>query len=111
MLRQYLYKVPLTTKPLGPEFSPIDLITPQWPPTFVMIATKDKLIDPKQSYNFVDKLKHNGVEVEIGEADMEHGRSEVDWEGSTESKGNYERWFRSAIRPGLDFMIAHLRKE
>lgn len=73
-----------------------------------MIATQDSAIDPAQSYSLVDKLKDLGVEVEYGEAAMEHGRSEVDWVGSEETQKDYQRWFEGAIRPGLDFLISKL---
>lgn len=109
----YHNKLPLTlyppgsTQPLPPTYNPIQLVSPDFPPTFVMVATKDDLIPVKQSYDFIDKLKEHGVEHAFREADMVHGRSE---NHPREERETYERWFQEAIRPGLDWVIDRLDK-
>lgn len=92
-----------TTRPIPSDYNPIQLVTPDFPPTFVMIATKDQLIPVKQSHDYIEALKRNGVPHASAEADMMHGQSEI---LPMENKADYERWFEQAIRPGLDYVLA-----
>lgn len=104
-------KLPLVLSPRttsGPTFSaynPIDLVTSDFPPTYVLVATKDDLIPAKQSYDFITKLRQQGVPHGVAEADMVHGRSE---NTPAEEKADYDRWFEQAIRPGLDYVLSRL---
>lgn len=91
--------------PLPGTYNPIALVSPEFPPTFVMIATRDSLISAQQSYDFIAKLKEHGVDHGKGEAAMEHGESE-----NCGNKENYKRWYEEAIRPGLDWVIERLDK-
>lgn len=94
-----------STYPLPPTYNPLDLVGPEFPPTYLMIATQDDLITPQQSYDLLARLKEYEVDHAVGEADMVHGRSE---NCPPEERGDYERWFREAIRPGLDWVIERL---
>jgi acetyl esterase/lipase len=89
-----------------PTYNPLDLITSSFPPCFVLVATKDSLIPPKQSYDFIAKLREHQVDHEFTEADMEHGQSEVALKEQVPCE--YEAWFTNHIRFGLDWTIGRL---
>lgn len=90
--------------PFPAETSPVNLITPDFPPTFVVIATKDQLIPPEQSYALVAKCKELGVEVGSGECEgMTHGIAEDGRE--TWPEGN--TWWEKGILPGLEWAVSH----
>ena len=95
-----------SSRPVPSTYNPLDLITSSFPPCFVLVATKDSLIPPKQSYDFIQKLRDCTVEAGFTEANMEHGQSEVALKGQVE--GEYEAWFTDHIRPGLDWTIERL---
>lgn len=95
-----------TTRPVPPTYNPVDLVDADFPPSFVLVATKDQLIPVKHSYDFIDRLKARGVEHMVAEADMLHGCSE---NHPAEQKAEYDRWFEGAIRPGLDWVVERLR--
>lgn len=90
--------------PFSPEHAPIHLITPDFPPTFVVIATKDQLVPPEQSYSIIEKCKELGVEVGFGECEgMTHGIAEDGRE--TWPEGN--EWWEKGILPGLEWAVKY----
>jgi acetyl esterase/lipase len=96
--------------PYPATYSPIDLVGPDHPPTFVLVATADTLIYTSHSYDYFSRLKENGVECDLKEATgMEHGKCE---NGDLTDEGirAYEGWWEEAIRPGLDWVLARMGK-
>jgi acetyl esterase/lipase len=93
--------------PFPPEASPINLVTPDFPPTFILVAENDSLIPPTYSYDLQRVLAANGVQVETGVAmGMEHGQIEGLglWERLEEEQG----WWGQAVLPALTFAVEHL---
>lgn len=90
--------------PFEKETSPGNLITKDFPATFILCAEEDELIPPKQSYDLYDALKACGVDAEIGVGTgMKHGQLEGlgVWEKIEEGSG----WWDEVILPALTFAI------
>lgn len=96
-----------SASPLPPTYNPVELVSPDFPPTFLLVATKDDLIPVEQSYDLIKRLESQGLEHGWAEADMAHGRSE---NTPIEERADYERWFEDAIRLGLDWTVERLRR-
>jgi len=88
--------------------SPAEVVSAEFPPTFIVIATADDAVLPAMSYAIVDRLKALDVEVEIGEAEgMGHGGAEVHQSEPKWPEG--VQWWETAIEPSLQFVLRHLR--
>lgn len=90
--------------PFPASASPVNLVTPAFPPTCIVVATADKLIPVTQSYTIYDELVRHGVDAKIVECnEMEHGEAEClphsNW---------IEAWWEEALRPSLDFAIERM---
>jgi acetyl esterase/lipase len=84
------------------DTSPIHIISPQFPPVLVVVATGDELISPTQSYNLVNKLKELGVEASYVEAKgMPHAIAEEGRDTWPEDQD----WWNEAILPSLDWVV------
>ncbi len=95
--------------PFPPEYSAKDLIDSSFPPTFVIVATADTLIQPAQSYEFYVTLQKHGIQCGLSEAKgMEHGRSEKS-EDTELAEREYKVWFQEAIQPGLKWVVEMTR--
>lgn len=94
--------------PFPASSSPLGVLSADFPPTFVVVATADDLIPPAQSYAIVDTLKRLGVDAQAGEAHgMGHGRAEVH-----QSDGRWPEgvmWWETAIEPSLEFVLKYLK--
>lgn len=82
------------------------LVNQDFPPTFVVVATQDKLIPPQQARDFHQLLEEKGVRCGIAEANMAHGKAE-NWD---EGDDSYAEYWKSAIEPALDWAIAECRR-
>jgi acetyl esterase/lipase len=105
----YLSGASKVDKPDRSTYDPIKLVTPAYPPTWVLVATKDTLIPSKQSYDFWQRLQQNGVECGFSEADMPHAGSETGPGGgdTPENEVIYQKWFEGPIKEGLEWVIKH----
>ena len=84
----------------------MNLVTKDFPATFVLCAEEDELIPAKHSYDFYKALKACDVEAEIGVGTgMKHGQIEgLGSEKIEEEKG----WWEEVVLPALTFAIKHL---
>ncbi|RSH95331.1 hypothetical protein EHS25_000418 [Saitozyma podzolica] len=108
-LLPYLYGDPTHPLSLPKTYNPISLLTPSFPPTFVLIASADKLLDPQQSRNFRDRLQELEVVVSSAEIPMEHGLADFAPDND-EMERMYRPWFEQGIGPGLDWVVQRLRE-
>jgi acetyl esterase/lipase len=106
-LLPYLYGDPTHPLPLPSTYNPISLLTPSFPPTFVLIASADKLLDPQQSRNFRDRLQELDVVLGSAEIPMEHGPADFAPDND-EMERMYWPWFEQGIGPGLDWVMQRL---
>jgi acetyl esterase/lipase len=92
--------------PYPKSVNPIDVVNKDFPPTLVIVATEDKLIDPAESYDVVSKLKSVGVDARFLEArGMTHGIAEDGRETWPEDQD----WWNEAILPGLEWIVKMTR--
>lgn len=92
--------------PYPKSVNPIDVVNGDFPPTLVIVATEDKLIDPAESYDIVNKLKSLGVDARYLEArGMPHGIAEDGRETWPEDQD----WWNEAILPGLEWIVKMTR--
>jgi acetyl esterase/lipase len=91
--------------PFAKDCSPINLVTPDFPPTFVILAKNDHMIPTTHSSDLFQKLQDSGVDSEILEADgMNHGDAETlatspPWREGCD-------WWDTVIQPSLDWAVA-----
>jgi acetyl esterase/lipase len=93
--------------PFERDASPANIVTKDFPPTFVFVAEMDSLIPSKQSYELYESLKALGVDAEIGVGlGMEHGQIEGlgQWEKLEDEKG----WWGQVVLPALTFALKRL---
>lgn len=92
--------------PYPKSVNPMDVVNGDFPPTLVIVATEDKLIDPAESYDIVNKLKSVGVDARYLEArGMPHGIAEDGREAWPED----QEWWNEAILPGLEWIVKMTR--
>jgi dipeptidyl aminopeptidase/acylaminoacyl peptidase len=93
-----------TNAPYPDEMHPINLVTPTFPATCVVMADADQLVPPSQSQELFDRLQALGVDSKLVVAKgMGHGPAEAHQTDPAWPEGN--DWWESAIRPSLDFVL------
>jgi acetyl esterase/lipase len=92
--------------PYPPSASALNLITPTYPPTYVLAAMADELIPKEHSLLLYDKLQEHGVESHIVKVDgAGHGyveRPPTDWPAGTD-------YWKDAIREAVDWAVAKVK--
>ena len=93
--------------PFDARHSPIKIVTSDFPPTCVIVATNDTVIPPSQSRDLHARLVNLGVESIMVECEgMAHGEAECLPDAGARW---LEEWWGQAIKPSLDFAIEKLR--
>lgn len=88
--------------PYPTDHSPVDHLHPAYPPTVLVCAAGDELIDPQQTRDVHDRLTALGVESKLIEVpDMPHGALE---QAPDKFKPGGE-WYDSVLVAALDFCI------
>lgn len=84
------------------QVSPDHLLSADFPPTAVLVATVDSLIPPKQSYVIAEKLRALSVPCEVFECEgMDHAAAEFPIPGP-----GRQAW-DAKIRDALDWVLDH----
>lgn len=79
----------------------------QFPPTVIVLAANDTLIDPQSSRDLAAALTDLGVESRVLEAEgMPHGALEPENPGSPRIA---DRWWESSAVPALEFCVEKCR--
>lgn len=93
-----------TDAPYPNEMHPINLVTPNFPATCVVMADADQLVPPSQSQELFDRLQALGANSKLVVAKgMGHGPAEAHQTDPAWPEGN--DWWETAIRPSLDFVL------
>jgi acetyl esterase/lipase len=110
MLSGYLSEIIIgSPAPFAADQSPINLLTAEYPPTFIMVAEADQLIPPSHSKDIHKKLEELGVPVEMAIArEMQHGEAEAMQGTERWSEELGLGWWEEAIVPSLQFAMRHL---
>lgn len=101
-LNSFLYG---TNPPYADSNTPLNLITPTYPPTYILAALSDELIPVEHSFLLYDKLQEHGVETRIAKVEgAAHGfaeRPKADWPEGAD-------YWEDVIRESVDWAIAKL---
>lgn len=101
-LNSFLYG---TNPPYAPSNTPLNLITPTYPPTYILAALADELIPVEHSFLLYDKLREHGVEALMAKVEgAAHGFAErppADWPEGVD-------YWRDVIREAVDWAVAKL---
>jgi acetyl esterase/lipase len=87
--------------PFSPTHNPSVLLTSASPPTAIILAKEDELLDPAQMYLLRENFGKLGVECRIYEAEgMKHGI--IESPTTTWPEGN--DWWNDILAPALDWV-------
>lgn len=93
--------------PFSDTHAAVRLVRPDFPPGFVVVATADKLLDPRHSYLMAEAWKARGVECHVAECvGMGHGTAER----AIEDEERGKIWWRAALEPGCAFAVEKMRQ-
>jgi acetyl esterase/lipase len=94
--------------PYPTDLSPIHVVSEQFPPLMLVIATGDTLIEPSESYDLASKMKEAGGKVQYLEAvGMTHGLAEDGKETWPEG----QNWWQEAILPSLTWVVEAVQQQ
>jgi acetyl esterase/lipase len=92
--------------PYPPSATALNLITPTYPPTFILAALADDLIPVEHSFLLYDKLQKNEVESFITKVEgAGHGfveRPATDWPEGVD-------YWKGAIKDSVDWAIGKVQ--
>lgn len=96
-----------TTAPYPPEHSPVQNVHHAFPPTAIVLAEADTVIDPQSSRDLETRLKALGVETRLLVAEgMPHGALEPTPPGIPDISG---KWWEAVAVPALEFCVEKCR--
>lgn len=91
--------------PYPPSATALNLVTPTYPPTYILAALADELIPVEHSFLLHDKLQEQGVETHIAKVNGAcHGFAErppAEWPEGVD-------YWRDVIRESVDWAITKL---
>ena len=92
--------------PYSPTDAALNLITPDYPPSYILAALADTLIPVEHSFMLYDKLQEHGVESYITKVEgAAHGFAErpaSDWPQGMD-------YWKDAIKDSVDWAIAKVQ--
>lgn len=65
MVEQYLGGVPASVPDRASAVTSVNFLTPQAPPTLVVVAERDDLVPPEPTYDFVDRARGTGIDITL----------------------------------------------